>query len=68
MSRLDFGFALFEYSVAVFALGMVVAVLLRSSERGWPTARKPWAYSLLFTCTAALCVIIVIRFVAFVRQ
>lgn len=67
MTRLEFAFGLFEYSVALLAIGMVMTVLLRLSAEGWPKPRKRWAYPMLFTCFGALLIVSVVSFVMLVR-
>ena len=67
MKPIDFGFVLFEYSLVLIVIGMVLGMLLRLSEQGWPKARKRWAYPLLFTCFGFLLLTSVIRFVEFVQ-
>ena len=67
MTTIDFGFILFEYSLVLVVIGMVLAVILRSWEQGWPKARKRWAYPLLFTCFGFLILTSAIRFIEFVQ-
>lgn len=67
VSKLDFGFALFEYSLVLVVIGTVITVILRSWEDGWPKAKTRWAYPLLFLCTGVLIVTNIIQFVRFVR-
>ena len=68
MTRFDFGFNLFEYSVVLIVIGMTTTIILRSWEEGWPKAEKWWAYPLLFTCTGLLIIMFsVAQFVRFMR-
>ena len=67
MSRLEFGFSLFQYSLVLVAVGIIISVLMRSAAEGWPPARKWWAYPLLFVCTGTLVLTSGVQFVMFVR-
>jgi hypothetical protein len=67
MTMLDFGFALFQYSVVLIVIGMVIPVLLRPNGPEQQKSKKRWAYPLLIACFSVLVVTTVIQFVRFVQ-
>lgn len=67
MTKLDFGFRLFQYSLVLLAVGMIGGMLLRWSENGWPTAKSWWAYPVIIGGFTFMVLIAVIEFIVFVR-
>lgn len=67
MTRLDFGFQLFQYSLVLFATGIIAGMFLHWSEDGWPAAKTRWAYPLLIGAFACMVLIAIVEFVVFVR-
>jgi hypothetical protein len=67
MSKLDFGFGLFQYSIVLLVVGMMIGMFLQIHDERWPKARKWWAYPVLLVGFGILITMSIIRFIIFVK-
>ena len=67
MTALDFGFALFQYSLVLVCVGMVAPIVFRFNGPETQKPKKRWAYPLLVTCFSVLVLTSVAQFIRFVQ-
>jgi hypothetical protein len=68
MTRTDFGFALFQYSLTVLAVGAIITEIAELISKGWPPAQSRWAYPVILISTALLVIMVVAQFIVMVSK
>lgn len=68
MTRSQFTYQLFLYSVLLIAVGLAGGVLLQQWDDGWPKAKTRWAYPVTIVGFLLLILFSAVMFIGFLRE